>query len=147
MRNKVSSFLIVDDNELDVEKIARGVRPLGFGNDIVHAEDGYEALDILRGECEQKLQTPFVIFLDLNMPRMNGLEFLETLRADPALSYLPVFVLTTSDRPSDIEEAYKWNVSGYIVKPIKIDDVMQTLNILSDYLSIVELPSGVHIGG
>ncbi len=136
-------ILVVDDNSLDVEKIIRCFSRLKIGNDIVHAEDGLEALGILRGnKSRKKLVPPYVVLLDLNMPRMNGLEFLEALRADDTLSHVSVFVLTTSDHQVDVEAVYKFNVSGYIVKPVKMEQTLDAFRNLNMYWNLTELPLG-----
>lgn len=143
MIEKKPTFLVVEDNELDVEKIERGFSRLKILNQMVHVKDGYQALDILRGtNGATKLSPPFIILLDLNMPRMNGLEFLAELRADTSLSHAPVFVLTTSDRRDDIESAYKFNICGYIVKPVAMTQMIESLTTLNMYWSLSELPEG-----
>lgn len=132
MSERKAHFLIVENNEVDVENITRGLRRLNIGNSVTRAKDGFEGLDILRGlNGHDPLPRPYVIFLDLNMPRMNGLEFLEALRADEALADSPVFVLTTSDRQKDIESAFAYNICGYVVKPVKIDQMLQALSTLN----------------
>lgn len=143
MSDKVAKFLIVEDNELDVEKLSRGFDRLNIANKVVHAGNGYEALDILRGENGRtKLARPYVIFLDLNMPRMNGLEFLEAIRADESLVHSPVFVMTTSDRQKDVESAFAHNVCGYIVKPVRLDQMFDALSTLNLFWNLSELPLG-----
>lgn len=142
MSQKDAHFLIVEDNELDVENITRGFRRLNIGNTITRAKDGYEGLDILRGDNgHERLPRPYIILLDLNMPRMNGFEFLEALRADEALAKSPVYILTTSDRETDIESAFAYNICGYIVKPVKIDQMFQALSTLNMFWRLTELPS------
>lgn len=141
MKEKTINFLVVEDNELDVEKISRGFRRLKIRNTVTIAGDGYVALDMLRGSNQhEKLKGPLVILLDLNMPRMDGFEFLEILRADEGLSHLPVFVLTTSDRDKDVEDAYRLNVCGYIVKPIELEQMFEAIGTLGMYWQLMELP-------
>ena len=136
-------FLVVEDNELDVEKIARCFKRLKIDNELIHARDGYEALDMLRGTGGKSLLAgPYVILLDLNMPRMNGLEFLKEVRSDESLLHTPVVVLTTSNRMDDIEAAYQNYVSGYLVKPMDIQQMYQTLGALKTYWDVCELPHG-----
>ncbi len=142
MKEKTINFLVIEDNELDVEKISRGFRRLKIANRVTIAGDGYTALDMLRGNgAHEKLLGPLVILLDLNMPRMNGFEFLEILRADDAIKHLPVFVLTTSDRDKDIADAYRLNVCGYIVKPIELEQMFEAIGTLGMYWQLMELPS------
>jgi len=143
MTSDTARFLLVEDNDLDVEKITRGFMRLKIGNNIVRAKNGYEALDILRGtNGKTKLATPYIILLDLNMPKMNGLEFLEALRADDTIAHSPVIILTTSDRQQDIESAYVHNVCGYIVKPVKIQQMFEALSALNMFWNLCELPLG-----
>lgn len=135
--NEQTVFLVVEDNELDVEKLRRCFKRQKIANPIRHAEDGYEALDILQGSNgAAKLNEPFVILLDLNMPRMGGLELLQRLRADPGLRRSRVFVMTTSDHERDVEAAYLLNVAGYIVKPLGIEKITMAVDMLSQYCGV-----------
>ncbi|MDA1233610.1 MAG: response regulator [Acidobacteria bacterium] len=135
--------MIVDDNELDLEKVERGFRRLKITNPLVRAKDGLEALEVLRGSATvAKLARPYVILLDVNMPRMNGIEFLHELRADPTLADSTVVVLTTSDRIEDVEAAYENQVAGYIVKPLTRDDTLAALSKLGAYWNLSALPVG-----
>ena len=141
MKNTNHTFLVVEDNELDVEKIMRSFKRLKLSNPIVHAMNGYEALEILRGEnSEKSISVPYIILLDLNMPMMNGLEFLDELRRDKAISPAPVFVLTTSDRKEDVAAAYKYNVCGYIVKPVGMEQMLEALGTLNKYWGLSQFP-------
>lgn len=138
----LTTFLVVEDNDLDVEKLARCCKRQNIGNPIRRAADGYEALDILRGtNGVEKLQTPFVMLLDLNMPRMGGLELLEQLRADPQLASARVFVMTTSDHQRDVDAAYKFNVAGYIVKPPGVEKINIAVEMLRRYCEICLPPA------
>ena len=117
----------------------RGLRTQ-FGTQVVH--DGLEALAVLRGdEGPAPVNRPNIIVLDLNMPRMSGIEFLDQLRADPALHDLIVFVLTTSDAPRDKREAYQRNVAGYLVKSISGQGFAETVDMLGRFVRLVDLPA------
>lgn len=143
MTDNATKFLVVEDNDLDVEKITRGFSRMNISNEVIRAVDGYDALDILRGSNgKTKIQAPYLIFLDLNMPKMNGLEFLEALRADNSISHSPVVVMTTSGRREDVEKAYAHNICGYVVKPAKIDQMFEALGTLNMYWSLCEMPHG-----
>ena len=143
MVSNAPKFLLVEDNDLDVEKITRAFTRLKIGNSIVRAKDGYEALDILQGNNgKAKILAPYIILLDLNMPKMNGVEFLKALRADETISHSPVIVLTTPDRRNDVESAYAHNVCGYIVKPVRIDQMFEALSTLNMFWKVCELPLG-----
>ncbi|MFK8031317.1 MAG: response regulator [Gammaproteobacteria bacterium] len=141
MKATTPKFLVVEDNDLDLEKIKRGFRRLGIENEIVHARDGIEALEILGGtEASPALSGQFVVLLDLNMPRMNGLELLESIRQNPDISQTPVVVISTSNRAADVEAAYRRNVSGYLVKPMQTEKMYDALATLKTYWESCELP-------
>jgi len=136
------TFLVVDDDDIDVELLQRAFRKLKIANPIVRAKDGLDALDVLRGTGgREKLQPPFIILLDINMPRMSGLEFLDELRRDESLRRAIVFVLTTSDDDADILKSYEMNISGYVVKARAGRSFEQALTMLDHYWRVVELPS------
>lgn len=132
------NILLVEDDSVDVMTVVRAFKEVQFGNPIHHAEDGVVALERLRaGEIDlDKL----LILLDLNMPRMNGMEFLRELRADPALKHLPVVVLTTSNNDRDRIDAYDLNVAGYLVKPVTFEGFIKVIAALRTYWTYVELP-------
>ena len=136
------TFLIVDDDTVMTMALKREFDRLDLKNPVRVARNGIEALDILRGSMgEAKLMPPFVLTLDINMPVMNGLEFLEAVRADPALCQIVVFVLTTSDTPADVARAYRSNVAGYIVKDDLRASLRKALEFLNCYSQVVELPN------
>ncbi|MEG3147142.1 response regulator [Sphingomonas sp. RT2P30] len=135
------NLLLVEDDEVDVQGLKRAFAKSRIGNPITVARDGIEALEILRGENGQvKLAKPHLILLDLNMPRMNGLEFLEAIRADEDLKASVVFMITTSKAEEDKTRAYEKNVAGYIVKQDPANTFMQAVALLEHYWKIVEFP-------
>ena len=135
------NLLLVEDDEVDVQGLKRAFAKSRIGNPITVARDGIEALEILRGENGQaKLAKPHLILLDLNMPRMNGLEFLEAIRADEDLKTSVVFMITTSKAEEDKARAYEKNVAGYIVKQDPANTFMQAVELLEHYWKIVEFP-------
>jgi len=135
------NLLLVEDDEVDVQGMKRAFAKSRIGNPITVARDGIEALEILRGENGQaKLAKPHLILLDLNMPRMNGLEFLEAIRADEDLKTSVVFMITTSKAEEDKARAYEKNVAGYIVKQDPANTFMQAVALLEHYWKIVEFP-------
>ncbi|MEZ5931553.1 MAG: response regulator [Alphaproteobacteria bacterium] len=135
------NLLLVEDNEMDVEIFRRAMRKTGLAHPITVAHDGLEALSILRGENgTQPLRRPSVVLLDLNMPRMNGHEFLETIRADPKLTDLVVFILTTSDAPRDKEQAYQRHVAGYMQKSMSGPSVKEAIQMIQQFAHVVDLP-------
>ena len=118
MPNTEVTILVVDDDELDVRATKHALRQQAIGNPVQVAANGVEALALLRGQgpAPPLLRRPYLILLDLRMPRMNGLQFLDEVRGDPALRDSLVFVVTTSDSDRDIDAAYRHNVAGYILK-------------------------------
>jgi CheY-like chemotaxis protein len=131
------NILLVEDDEVDVMNVRRSFKKQNIQHRLDVACDGVEALRYLRSNLQSK---PHVILLDINMPRMNGLEFLEVLREDPELSNLTVFVMTTSGNVADKAVAYRHNVAGYIIKPLSSDDFGNALYKLTRFFEICEFP-------
>ena len=134
-------FMIIDDDRVDVRAITRSLSAQCIHNPIVVANNGEEALEILRGqEQTQGLHQPYMILLDLNMPRMNGIEFLYVLRQDPKLKDAIVFMLTTSDNEQDVLDAYELNVAGYIVKSRAGFEFSELVQMLQEFIKTVQFP-------
>ena len=141
MTLKTVHLLLVEDDEVDELAFRRAMKEARVSNPITVARDGIEALEILRGtNGREALARPHITLLDLNMPRMNGLEFLQELRSDPAIKDSIVFVLTTSDDDRDRSKAYSENVAGFISKHDAGRDFANVVTMLSAYWRIVELP-------
>lgn len=141
MQTKSVRILLVEDDDVDAMAIERGFRQTKIANEIVRARDGIEALTILRGKASSgHLEKPYVIFLDLNMPRMDGFEFLKELRGDPALARDVVFVLTTSKDDEDKSRAYDQCVAGYVVKTQAGQEFLNLIHMIDHYWRVVELP-------
>ncbi|NOX75467.1 MAG: response regulator [Gammaproteobacteria bacterium] len=136
------SILLVEDDDVDVMNVQRAFKKNHISNAVHVAGNGLEALARLRGtNGQEKLRpTPKIILLDINMPKMNGLEFLAELRADPELRAISVFVLTTSDEEKDRVTAYNMNVAGYILKPVEPGKFMEAVKTLDVFWSLIELP-------
>jgi CheY-like chemotaxis protein len=134
---KEVSLLIVDDDDIDAIALERALRKLRLLNSVFRARDGREALELLRGRI---VPAPYIILLDLNMPRMNGLEFLEALRTDPRLTHVVVFVLTTSKSDEDLVAAYRKHVAGYVFKQHMDRDFLEVMGLIEHYWRLVELP-------
>jgi CheY-like chemotaxis protein len=116
------SILLVEDDQMDVMNVQRELRRQNINVPLIHARNGREALKLLRGEGDEpKIAKPSLVMLDINMPRMNGLELLEVLRSDPEFVNLNVFIMTTSDLESDRLKAQQLAVSGYIIKPLSFE--------------------------
>jgi CheY-like chemotaxis protein len=132
------NVLLVEDDEVDVMNVRRAFKKNHIANPLWVAGNGIEALEALRGD--QMPRERRLVLLDLNMPKMNGIEFLRELRADPDLHGTPVVVLTTSDDERDRVEAYNLNVAGYILKPVTFMNFVEAMATLNKYWTLVEMP-------
>ena len=135
---KILNILLVEDDHVDVMNVKRAFERNRITNPLFVAADGIEALEMLRGG--KVPDTRRMILLDLNMPRMNGIEFLRELRTDPDLQHTPVVVLTTSNDERDKIEAYNFNVAGYLLKPVTFVNFVELTAALNKYWTLVELP-------
>ena len=139
-RHEEVSILLIDDDELDTEVFRRGLIKKNLSYSLHIARDGIEGLEILRGqEGKTKLPKPYIILLDMNMPRMNGIEFLSELRSDPELSSSLVFMLTTSMNQEDLSIAYRHNIAGYIIKNDICDGFLSAIDMLDSYCKTVRI--------
>ncbi|MBE9165171.1 response regulator [Microcoleus sp. CZ3-B2] len=143
MEEKKIHILLVEDDEVDVMNVQRAFKKNNIVNPLYMAANGLEALAILRQE--EKIepvmpQTRRLVLLDLNMPRMNGIEFLRELRQDQNLRSIPVIVLTTSNEDRDKVEAYNLNVAGYILKPVTFSNFVEVMGTLNRYWMLSEIP-------
>lgn len=134
------TFLVVDDDDVAIMGMKRAIKKLDLANPVEIARNGEEALAKLREEGEGAVDRPFIVTLDLNMPRMGGLQFLEEVRQDKALQDAIIFVVTTSDAPHDITTAYSRNIAGYIVKDNAYETLKSALSLLKTYTKVVRLP-------
>jgi len=140
MADELLSILLVEDDEVDVMNVQRAFRKNNIANPLVVANNGVEALRILR-EANSRQHAKFkVVILDLNMPKMGGIEFLQEVRADPVLKPLNVFVMTTSNEESDKVAAYNLNIAGYILKPLSFDSFVQAISVLNHFWQLCERP-------
>ncbi len=132
-------ILLVEDDRIDAMTVRRALKDLKVINELVHVVNGEEALDYLRNESNKK---PCVILLDLNMPKMNGTEFLKVVKADDVLKRIPVIVLTTSREEQDVAESFNLSVAGYIVKPTDYKKFVEAIRAIDLYWTLSELPDG-----
>lgn len=140
-RTRTVTLLLVDDDDGDARSVQRAFASSKIANPIVRAIDGIDALETLRGSNgKTKLTPPYLLLVDLNMPRMNGIELVEALRQDRDLHSCIVFVLTTSSRDEDKVAAYDLNVAGYIVKEHAGQDFQRLIDMMQCYWRVVELP-------
>jgi CheY-like chemotaxis protein len=140
MQPDAVNILLVDDDDIAIMGMKRVLKKRHIDNPLFVASDGIEALDLLRGATGSGVPKPYLILLDLNMPRMNGFEFLEAIRNDEEFKRSIVFVLTTSNDEQDKLRAYEKNVAGFVVKTDIETTYMQTLDMLDSYWNIVEFP-------
>jgi len=136
--DRLLNILLVEDDEVDVMNVRRAFKKNNIANPLFHAGNGVEALEQLRDGAIPRDRR--IILLDLNMPKMNGIEFLRELRRDRELSATPVIVLTTSNDDRDRIEAYNLNVAGYILKPVTFTNFCEVMAALNKYWALVELP-------
>jgi CheY-like chemotaxis protein len=142
MENLMLNILLVEDDEVDVMTVQRAFKKGNITNPLYIAGNGLEALTMLRGEPGQPSVIPSdrrIILLDLNMPKMNGLEFLQELRSDPTIRQIPVVVLTTSNEEQDRIQAYNLNVAGYILKPVTFSIFVELMITLNKYWTLCEM--------
>lgn len=130
-------ILLVDDDEVDVMTVQRAFAAARITNTVHVASNGIEALAKLRGGT---IGPRRLVLLDLNMPRMNGIEFLREVRADPELHSTSVVVLTTSNEERDKVDAYQFNVAGYLLKPVTFGNFVDLMIVLDKWWTLVEMP-------
>ena len=138
MAERALNILLVEDDEVDVMNVERAFERNKMKSALFVAGNGLEALALLRSNKVPKERR--LILLDLNMPKMNGIEFLEELRRDPELSSTPVVVLTTSNDDQDKLDAYYFNVAGYLLKPVTFSSFCERMATLDKYWALVEMP-------
>lgn len=134
---KKKSLLLIEDDSVDAMTIKRVLDKIGAIDELVHLTNGEEGLEYLRNP---ENTVPYIIMLDLNMPRMNGLEFLEEIKSDQELCRIPVIVLTTSTNTCDIDDTFSHSVAGYMVKPVDYDNLSLIIQTVNDYWAINVLP-------
>ncbi|TFI54696.1 response regulator [Mastigocladus laminosus UU774] len=143
MAPRVINILLVEDDEVDVMNVKRAFKKVNITNPLHVATNGIEALAMLRSQNGEPPEVPYdrrLILLDLNMPKMGGIEFLQELRSDPQLRLTPVVVMTTSNQDKDRVEAYNLNVVGYLVKPVTFNNFIELMTTLNKYWTICEMP-------
>ncbi|MCL6267146.1 response regulator [Flagellimonas myxillae] len=131
------NVLFIEDDMIEAMKLQRAISKFESKHKIIEAKNGEEALEILKGGS-----LPDIILLDLNMPRMSGIEFLSVVKADERLKYLPIIILTTSENRTDLLKCFEIGIAGYIIKPLKYEDYESKLKKVFDYWEISELIKG-----
>ncbi|MBD0822994.1 response regulator [Aestuariibaculum marinum] len=133
--NNVLNILLIEDDAIEVMKLNRAISSLNLDHNIIEANNGEDALMLL----EQNENLPDIILLDLNMPKINGVEFLSILKNNEVLKYVPTIILTTSSNQKDLLECYKIGIAGYVLKPLKYDEYVLKIENLLNYWSMNEL--------
>ena len=134
---KPKPILLVEDDSVDAMTVKRAMRDLQVNHSVIHSVNGEEAMKYLTSPDTEK---PFVILLDLNMPKMNGIEFLKVMKTSPELKTIPVIVLTTSKERQDVLDSFELGASGYMVKPVDYSKFVEILSRIMIYWSSSELP-------
>jgi CheY-like chemotaxis protein len=137
-------ILLAEDDEGHAALVRRNLKRAGIANTIVHVPDGRAALDFVRCEGEHAERTqnvPLLLLLDINMPRLDGIEALRQLKADEETKRVPVIMLTTTDEPREIARCYDLGCSVYIAKPVEYDRFVEAIRQLGLFLQVVQVPS------
>lgn len=135
MTEKLVNILLVEDDEVDIMNVQRAFKKNNINNPLYIARNGLEALKMLRDSI---VPLPQIVILDINMPQMNGIEFLQEVRKDEELKHISVFVMTTSNDDSDKLNAYNLNVAGYILKPLSFEKFIASVATLNNYWKLCE---------
>ena len=133
--DKFLKILLVEDNLIEIMKMKRTISLLKLNHTLQEAKNGEEALQIL----EDKANMPDIILLDLNMPKISGIEFLKIIKANEDLKHIPTIILTTSSNQKDLLECYRTGMSGYVLKPLKYEDYVKKIESVLAYWSVNEL--------
>ena len=131
-------ILLIEDDIVDFMTVKKALQHLKILNDLIHLKNGGEALEYLEDETKTK---PSIIILDLNIPRIGGLELLKAIKANETLKSIPVIVMSTSEMEQDIDESFSLSVAGYIVKPVDFDRFVKAFGTIYNYWCLSKLPS------
>ncbi|WP_047414324.1 response regulator [Cellulophaga sp. Hel_I_12] len=129
------NILFIEDDMIESMKFQRTLSKIASRHTIIEAKNGEQAIDALKNSES----LPDIILLDLNMPRMSGIEFLQILKADEQYKYIPTIILTTSENRADLLECYRIGIAGYVIKPLKYEDYEQKLTAVLAYWQTNEL--------
>ncbi len=143
MPTEPMTLILAEDDEGHASLVQRNLRRAGFVNDLVHVKDGQEALDFIRGEgayVGRRLGAYVLLLLDINMPRVDGVEVLRRIKADPTTAMIPVIMLTTTDDPREVERCYELGCSVYLTKPVEYEGFIEAINRLGLFLQVVKVP-------
>jgi CheY-like chemotaxis protein len=133
-------IVLAEDDDGHAQLIQRNMKRAGVGNEVVRVRDGQEALDFVQGRGPHPRPARLLLLLDINMPRVDGVEVLRRLKQDPATARIPVIMLTTTDDPREVARCYEVGCSVYVTKPVRYEDFVEALTRLGMFLSIVQVP-------
>ncbi|SRR5579871_1924350 len=143
MTDNALVILLAEDDDGHARLIERNLKRAGVGNEIVHVRDGQEALDFLRRQgkhADRRAGGPLLLLLDINMPRIDGVEVLRQVKAEPATAKHPVIMLTTADDPREVGRCYQLGCGVYITKPVQYDQFAEAVQRLGLFLDYVKVP-------
>jgi CheY-like chemotaxis protein len=138
------TIVLAEDDDGHATLIQRNLQRTGVVNGVVRVKDGQEALDFIRGEgayAEQPPRGSILLLLDINMPRVDGVEVLRRLKADPRTNAIPIIILTTTDDPREIERCYQLGCGVYVTKPVEYAAFIEAINRLGLFLQVVRVPN------
>ena len=144
------TIVLAEDDDGHANLIHRNLERAGLTNGFIRVRDGQEALELLRGQgafAGQTIHGDFLLLLDINMPRVDGVEVLRQIKADPRLAATPVIMLTTTDDPREVERCYKLGCNVYITKPVAYDKFVEAIRQLGLFLQVVKVPANGHARG
>jgi CheY-like chemotaxis protein len=143
MPTEPMTLILAEDDDGHAILVQRNLRRAGFVNEMIHVKDGQEALDYIRAEGnyqERKISDFVLLLLDINMPRVDGVEVLRRIKADAETSKIPVIMLTTTDDPREVERCYELGCSVYLTKPVEYEGFIEAINRLGLFLQVVKVP-------
>jgi len=143
MMSESLTIVLAEDDDGHASLIHRNLQRAGLVNGFIRVKDGQEALDLLRGQGDyvgNEIVGAFLLLLDINMPRVDGVEVLRQIKADPKLASTPVIMLTTTDDPREVERCYKLGCNVYITKPVAYEQFVEAIRQLGLFLQVVKIP-------
>jgi CheY-like chemotaxis protein len=144
------TIILAEDDDGHASLIHRNLQRAGLVNGFIRVKDGQEALDLLRNEgdfVDREIHGDFLLLLDINMPRVDGVEVLRQIKADTKLASTPVIMLTTTDDPREVERCYKLGCNVYITKPVAYEQFVEAIRQLGLFLQVVKVPPNGHFKG
>jgi len=143
MASEPLTLILAEDDDGHATLVQRNLRRAGFVNEMIHVKDGQQALDYIKGEGEhsdRRMSGFVLLLLDINMPRVDGIEVLRRIKADSGTAKIPVIMLTTTDDPREVERCYELGCSVYLTKPVEYEGFIEAINRLGLFLQVVKVP-------